>query len=164
MLLSPLKKNQAYRVRYYELDAEKGRLLGEVPFAQAKMVESTNGPWAFTVSGNDPASKEPVIFAGDTEAIHARIDHASERVLSPGSLSFRTQDGAHAIDLQVLLGWDFRGAILAPSTADAKATYLEFLPDGNSLTINRAGQVDRGRWVTDGTTFRVTPARGEAVV
>jgi hypothetical protein len=164
LLLSPLKKNQAYRVRYYELDAGKGRLLGEVPFAQAKMVESTHGAWAFTISGIDPASKEPVIFAGDTQAIHARIDHASEPVFNPGSLSFTTPNGAHGIDLQVLLGWDVRGAILAPSAADAKATYLEFLPDGNSLMINRAGKVERGRWVTDGTTFRVTPASGAAVV
>ena len=164
LLLSPLKKKQAYRVRYYELDAGKSRFLGEVPFAQAKMVESTNGAWAFTVSGIDPARKEPVIFAGDTQAIHGRIDHASEPFFSPGSLSFQTPNGAHAIDLQVLQGWDVRGAILEPSTVDARASYLEFLPDGNSLMIDRAGQVEHGHWVTDGTTFRVTPATGKAIV
>ncbi len=59
LLLSPLKKNLAYRVRYYELDAREGRSLGEVPFAQANMLESTTGAWAFTVSGVDPASKDP---------------------------------------------------------------------------------------------------------
>jgi hypothetical protein len=164
LLLSPLKKNQPYRVRYYELDAGKSRLLGEVPFAQAMMVESTNGTWAFTLSGIDPASKDPVMFVGDTQAIHARIDHASEPVFSPASLSFQTPNGAQAIDLQVLLGRDILGEILAPSSADAKATYLEFLPDGNALMIDRAGQVEQGRWLTDGISFHVTPAKGEAVL
>jgi hypothetical protein len=150
LLLSPLQKNLAYRVRYYELDAREGRSLGEVPFAQANMLESTTGAWAFTVSGIDPASKDPLIFAGDTEAIHARIDHASEPVFSPGSLSFQTPKGVHTMDMRILLGWDIGGTILAPSPADAKASYLEFLPDGNSLMIDRAGRVERGHWSTDG--------------
>jgi hypothetical protein len=47
LLLSPLNNNEPYRVRYYELDAGKSRLLGEVPFAQAKMVESICSPQAF---------------------------------------------------------------------------------------------------------------------
>ena len=162
LLLSPLKKNLAYRVRYYELDAREGRSLGEVPFAQANMLESTTDAWAFTVSGIDPASKDPLIFAGDTEAIHARIDHASEPVFSPGSLSFQTPEGVQTMDLRMLLGWDIGGTILAPSPADAKAAYLEFLPDGNSLMIDRAGQVERGHWITDGTTFQVTSAKGKA--
>ena len=164
LLLSPLKKNQPYRVRYYELDAGKGRLLGEVPFAQATMVESTSATWAFTLSGIDPASKESMIFAGDAQAIHARIDHASEPVFSPPSLAFRTPNGAKTIDLQVLLGRDVQGEILAPSSAAAKATYLEFLPDGNALMIDRAGQVEQGRWLTDGISFHVTPAKGDAVL
>ena len=127
-----LEEKPTHRVRYYELDAREGRLLGEVPFAQANMLESTTGASAFTVSGIDPASKNPLIFAGDTEAIHARIDHASEPVFSSGSLSFQTPKGVQTMDLRTLLGWDIGGTILAPSSADAKASYLEFLSDGNS--------------------------------
>ena len=163
LLLSPLKKNQGYRVRYYELDAREGRLLGEVPFAQANMLESTTGAWAFTVSGIDPASKSPLIFAGDAEAIHARIDHASEPAFSPGSLSSQTPKGVQTMDLRMLLGWDIGATILAPSSADPKAAYLEFLPNGNSLMIDPAGQVEPGRWVTDGTTFQVASAKGNAI-
>jgi hypothetical protein len=55
-LLSPQKKGEQHRVRYYELDAGKGHFLGHVPFAEAKMAESTDlkCPWAFAVAGNDP--------------------------------------------------------------------------------------------------------------
>jgi hypothetical protein len=163
LLLSPLKKNQPYRVRYYELDAGKSRLLGGVPFAQATMLESTSTTWAFTLSGIDPAVKASVLFVGDTQAIHARIDHASEPVFSPASLAFQTPSGAQGMDLKVLLGSDVQGEILAPSAADAKVTYLEFLPDGNALMIDRAGQVEQGCWLTDGTSFHVTPAKGGSV-
>src|SRR6202021_2682505 len=92
LLLAPLKKGQPYRLRYSELDAGTNRLLGYVPFAQAKLAESkTTGPlWAFALNGVDPLSKEPVIFAGDTEAIHARLDSASGPVFAADSLSFRS--------------------------------------------------------------------------
>ena len=164
LLLAPLKKGQPYRVRYYELDAGKSRLLGYVPFAQAKLAESkTTGPtWAFALSGVDPLSKEPVIFAGDTEAIHARLDSASEPAFSPDSLSFRSAGRPATAPLPVLMGWDVRGAIFAPTTMDPKAAYLEFLANGDSLTIDSAAHVERGRWVTDGKAFHITPLKGPA--
>jgi hypothetical protein len=165
LLLAPLKKGQPYRVRYYELDAGKSRLLGYVPFAQAKLAESkTTGPmWAFALNGVDPLSKESVIFAGDTEAIHARLDSASAPVFALDSLSFRSSSGPATASLPVLMGWDVRGVIFAPATTDPKAAYLEFLSDGDSLTIDPAAHVERGRWLTDGEAFRIAPAKGPPI-
>ena len=40
LLLSPEKKNGPYRLRYYQADEGKGRLLGYVPFREAELVES----------------------------------------------------------------------------------------------------------------------------
>ena len=76
LLLSPERKDQPYRLRYYQLDAGKGRLLGHVPFAEATIAEwkGPNGAWAFAIAGTDPATRQSLIFAGDAEAIHARID------------------------------------------------------------------------------------------
>ena len=165
LLLAPLKKGQPYRVRYYELDAGKSRLLGYVPFAQAKLAESkTTGPmWAFALNGVDPLSKQAVIFAGDTEAIHARLDSASEPVFSSDSLSFSSSSGPATVLLPALMGWDVRGVIFAPTSTDPQADYLEFLPNGDSLTIDPAAHVERGRWLTDGKAFRIAPAKGPAV-
>lgn len=70
LLMSPEKAGQAHRLRYYQLDASKGRYLGTVPFATATMTESNAaviaGPerWAFAVSGTDPVSHEPLVFSG----------------------------------------------------------------------------------------------------
>jgi hypothetical protein len=97
LLLSPEKKGLPNRLRYYELDAGKGRLLGRVPLEEATIAERkpANEQWAFALSGSDPVSKQPVIFAGDTHAIHARIDGASQPQFSADSLSYQTPVGRH---------------------------------------------------------------------
>ena len=93
LLLSPEKKGLSNRLRYYELDAGKGRLLGRLPFQEATIAERkpANDQWAFALSGTDPVSKQPVVFAGDTHAIHARIDDASQPQFSADSLSYQTR-------------------------------------------------------------------------
>ncbi len=161
LLLTPEKKGGPYRLRYYELDQDKGRVLGHVPFAEATITERKggSGPWAFAVAGVDPASKQSQIFAGDVEAIHARIDDATQPLFSGDALSFRTGDGARSISLAKLMGVDYQSAIYAPA-ANATSAYLEFLPDGDSLTISPTGEVDRGRWIRTGEAFQVTSAKG----
>ena len=65
LLQSPEKQGGLYRLRYYQLDEGKGRLLGLVPFSKATLVESTETKrWAFAISGAEPSTSEPVIFAG----------------------------------------------------------------------------------------------------
>jgi hypothetical protein len=88
LLLSPEKKGLPNRLRYYELDAGKGRLLGRLPLQEATIAEHkpANDQWAFALSGVDPVSKQPVIFAGDTHAVHARIDDASQPQFSADSM------------------------------------------------------------------------------
>jgi hypothetical protein len=163
LLLSPEKRDAPYRLRYYQLDAGKGRLLGHVPFAEGNIAEwkGPNGAWAFALAGTDPASKQPVIFAGDVEAIHARIDDGSQPQFSGDSLSFQTPSGPKTVSLATLMGLDYQNAIYAPSAqASGTTAYLEFLPNGDALTIDSAGQVERGRWITAGSAFQITSAKG----
>src|SRR3984957_12598514 len=87
LLLSPEKQGLSNRLRYYELDAGKGRLLGHVPLTEATIVERkpVNDQWAFAISGVDPATQKPMIFVGDTPAIHARLDDGSRPQFSADS-------------------------------------------------------------------------------
>jgi LssY C-terminus len=167
LLLSPEKKGGQNQLRYYQLDEGKGRMLGDVPFSQAAMEESpaADGPWAFALSGIDPSTQQPVIVAGDTQAIHALLPNASAPHFSGETLSFQSAGAAKTLQVSVLLGQETLGRVYAPSTPDARAAYLEFLPDGGSLTTNANGEVDAGRWITDGSSLRVTPlppAKGAA--
>lgn len=154
LLLSPEKKGQQYRLRYYQLDAGKGRLLGHVPFAEASVVES-KAPWAFAISGTDPATKRPVIFVGDTEAVHAELRDASGPHFSAGSLTFQSSGEDKNLDTALLLGQEAAGIIYAPSRKSSQVAYLQFLPDGDSITVSPTGQVEHGRWTTDGSSFQV---------
>lgn len=166
LLMSPQKKGEQYRLRFYQMDAGKGRFLGHVPFGEATMEESKvpDQPWAFAISGIDPATKRTVTFAGNTEAIHARLDDASEPHFSAGSLAFRTSGGAKTLDTSALLGEEAAGHIYTPSNSNSQATYLQFLPNGDSITTNAAGEVERGHWITDGAEFRVTLPNGQESV
>lgn len=111
LLLSPEKKGGPYQLRYYQLDEGKGRSLGEVPFAQATLEESqaASAPWAFALSGTDSSTTQPVIVAGDSQAIHARLPNASDPHFCADALCFRSVGGQSAAEpgtltIQQLLG------------------------------------------------------------
>ena len=161
LLMSPEKKGKQNRLRYYDLEADKGRFLGNVPFATATMTESgdANTPWAFAVSGMDTATGRPAIFVGDASALHGRIDGASQPTFTGNSLSFQSATGQKQVQTAIILGQEAFGQIYTISS-EAHGPYLQFLPDGESLTTNQAGQVERGRWLTDGSAFDVTSAQG----
>src|SRR5580692_2963902 len=110
LLLSPEKNGMPNRLRYYELDAGKGRLLGHVPLSDATIVERkpVSDQWAFAISGIDPATQKPLVFIGDTHAIHARIDDASRPQFAADSLSFETPGGAKSLTLAALVGLDYQ--------------------------------------------------------
>jgi hypothetical protein len=166
LLLSPEKKNGPYRLRYYQADEGKGRLLGYVPFGEAELVESQSGAsvkdfsWIFTVSGKDPSTKRPVIFAGDTEAIHARLEGATSPQFTPDSLVFTQEGRSKTIPISALLGKEALGHIYRPSEKSPKTSLLEFLPDGEALTYDSADNAERGHWLTDGSNFIVTSPTG----
>jgi len=166
LLLSPEKKGQPNRLRYYELDAGKGRLLGRLPLEEATIAERkpANDQWAFALSGTDPVSKEPVIFAGDTHAIHARIDDASQPQFSADSLSYQTPGGPQTISMAELVGLNYQSGVYAPPKNGTSPAYLEFLPSGDSLTISATGEVERGRWIKAGPNFQVTSPKGATAV
>jgi hypothetical protein len=166
LLLSPEKKGLPSRLRYYELDAGKGRLLGHLPFQEATIAERkpANDQWAFALSGSDPVSKQPVIFAGDTHAIHAHIDGASQPQFSADSLSYQTPGGPQTITMADLVALNYQTGVYAPPKNEANPAYLEFLPSGDSLTISSTGEVERGRWIKAGPNFQVTSAKGATAV
>jgi hypothetical protein len=167
LLLSPEKKGQPYRLRYYQVDQAKGRNLGGVPFAEATMVESkakSSTPWVFAIAGIDPATRKPVIFAGDTEAIHAQLVDAAAPAFSGDSLNFTSGGAPKTLAIASLLGQEAAGHIYAPGAHDSQVSYLQFQPNGDAITVTAAGQVERGRWLTDGSSFHVTPAQGAETV
>jgi hypothetical protein len=166
LLLSPEKTGLPNRLRYYELDAGKGRLLGHVPLTEATIVERkpVSDQWAFAISGVDPATQKPMIFVGDTHAIHARIDDGSQPQFSADSLSFETPGGGKSLSLAALVGLDYQDGIYAPPSNPANTAHLEFLRDGDSLSINSAGEVERGRWIKAGSNFEVTSPKGATAV
>ncbi len=164
LLLSPEKKGKAYRLRYYQADAAEGRLLGHVPFREAGMVETASAAndsiWGFALSGEDSSTKRPLVIAGDTEAIHARLDDARSPQFTADSLSILQHGQPIAIPIKALLGKEAAGRIYAPPEAWPKTSFLEFLPTGEALSYDSAGEVERGSWVTDGSRFMVTSSAG----
>jgi hypothetical protein len=165
LLMSPEEKGKQNRLRYYDLEADKGRFLGNVPFAKATMTESSdaNAPWAFALSGMDTATGRPAIFVGDASALHGRIDGGSQPTFTANSLSWQSATGQKQVDTATTLGQEAFGQIYT-TASEAHGPYLQFLPDGESLATNQAGQVERGRWLTDGSAFDVTSAQGSPQV
>lgn len=161
LLLSSAKQRGAFPLRYYDVDTAKSRLLGVVPFSKATVVE-TKGPdeaWHFAISGVDPATKLRATFTGDTEAIHSRVDGASNPVFSSGRMSYHVAGGVKTISIARLTGQDLDGLILAPSSSanpSEKVAYLQFLQDGKSIVTDTSGQVDVGHWISNGNSLRVT--------
>ncbi len=163
LLLSPEKKGRQYRLRYYQLDSGKGRLLGRVPFAQASMEESktSDTPWAFAVSGIDPSTNRPATFVGDIQAIHAQLDNAANVHFSENALVFHASGESQTLKTAILLGQEATGRIYAASGSGPQKIYLQFLSDGESITTTASGEVEHGRWITDGSGFSVTSAKGQ---
>jgi hypothetical protein len=117
--------------------------------------------WTYSSTG------QPVIVARNTEAIHARLPGASDPHLSADAFSFQSAGGqsagqASTLKTSTLLGQETFGNIYAPRAPDARVAYLQFLPDGDSLTTTSNGKVESGRWITDGSAFRVTPTQEKA--
>jgi hypothetical protein len=155
LLMSPEKTGEPNRLRYYDLDADKGRFLGNVPFATATITESNGIPWAFAISGTDAANGHPVTFVGNITALHGRLDGASEPTFTADSLSFQSATGPHELKTAQLLGLDAFGQIYTP-TGEAHGSYLQFLPDGEAGTRTMAHRwllVSRGLRQGDAIEF-----------
>lgn len=165
LLQSPQKQDGQYRLRYYQLDQGKGRLLGLVPFSKAALVESTKTrTWAFAISGTDPSTSEPVIFAGDADAIHARLRNASDPHFSGESFSFRSASETKTMPTETLLGWQAVRNIYALPKESLQTGYLQILSNGTSITTQENGNVVHGYWINDGTSIHILPAEGAETI
>ena len=168
LLLSPQKKGQQYRIHYYELHSGKWRSLGQVPFAQATLAEAEVGsaPWAFAIAGVDPethALKQPVIFAGDQEMIHAELKNASAPRFSGNLFFFQSSGHEQQLKISDLLGKEAVGHIYAVpnslSRNDSHPAYLQFRSSGESITVTAAGEVQQSHWITDGSKYFILPTK-----
>ncbi len=164
LLLSPVKQGQPYRLRYYQLDEGKGRLLGLIPFSNAVMVESLDTrAWAFAISGTDPSTNRPITFAGDINAIHARLENTSDPHFSGESVSFRVANETRTLPTEKLLGWRAVKNIYSLPAGSSQAMYLQIFPNGTSATAGE-NSVEHGRWMSDGVMVHIaSPAGKEAV-
>jgi LssY C-terminus len=162
LLLSPERKGLPNRLRYYQLDAGKGRLLGNVPLDQGTVAERmpADDQWVFALSGTDSVTKKRVIYAGDTRAILALVDNGWDPHFSNDALSYESQAGKRTISIAELVALHYQDGIYAPARRSAEAAYLEFLPAGEALTIAANGEVDRGHWIKAASNFQVTSSRG----
>jgi hypothetical protein len=151
LLLSPEKKGQQYRVRYYDLHSGKRRALGEVPFAQATFAESEAGSarWAFAVGGmsrgTDSKVKQLVIFAGDQEVIHGELKNASVPRFSGNSFFFQSSGHKQQLKTSDLLGQEAVGHIYAVPDGifsnGSHPAYIQFRSDGDSIAVTSTGDV-----------------------
>jgi hypothetical protein len=94
-----------------------------------------------------------MILAGDTQALHARLLHASDAHFSGKSFSFRIHGESKTIARATLLGWQATEQIYAVPGA-----YLQFLPNGSSITTTAGGRA--WTWTTDGTAFYIARNAG----
>ena len=169
LLLSPEKKGQRHRIRYYELHSGKWRALGEVPFAHATFAESEVGSahWAFAICGINAGSysqgNEPAIFAGDQEVIHTELTNASAPRFSGSTFFFQSSGREQQIEISDLLGQEAVGHIYAVpgsnSTAGSRPAYLQFRSNGESIAVTSTGEIQQGHWITDGSKFFILPAK-----
>lgn len=164
LLLSPVKQGQPYRLRYYQLDEGKGRLLGLVPFSNAVMVESLDTrAWAFAISGTDPSTNRPITFAGDVNAIHARLENASDPHFSGESISLRVANETRTLPTEKLLGWQAVRNIYSLPAGSSQAVYLQIFPNGTSATAGD-NSVEHGRWISNGVMVHITSPTGADAV
>ncbi len=161
LLLSPEKQGGQYRLRYYQLDEGKSRLLGLVPFSKATLVESTGTKtWAFAVSGTEPSTSQPMIFVGDADVMHARLENASDPHFSGESFLFRSANETKTVSTEMLLGLQTTKNIYALRKESSQTGYLQIFPNGTSITTQENGNIARGHWLSDGTSIHISPATG----
>ena len=162
LLLSPEKKGLANRLRYYQLDAGKGRLLGHIPLDQGTVTERmpADDQWAFALGGTNPSTGRRVIYAGDTHAIHALVDNAWDPRFTSETVIYETPSGRRTVSIAELVGLNYQTGIFAPARSTAETAYLEFLPSGESLTITSNNDVHRGQWIKAGPDFQITSTNG----
>jgi hypothetical protein len=78
--------------------------------------------------------------------------------------ALETSGGTKSLSLATLVALGYQDSIYAPASNPANTAYLQFLRDGDSLSINSGGEVERGRWIKAGSSFEVTsPKRARTV-
>ena len=101
-----------------------------------------------------------VIFAGDVDAIHARLRNASDPHFSGESFSFRSTNETKTVATETLLGWQAVRNIYALPKGYSQTGYLQIFRNGTSITTQENENVAHGRWINDGTSIHISPATG----
>ncbi|MEO8736268.1 MAG: LssY C-terminal domain-containing protein, partial [Edaphobacter sp.] len=154
-----IRQKSHYILRYYDLDTGRRRALGTVPFSHGSLQESTlpNEGWAFALSGRDLATGQPLILAGNTDAMPGLLPGASSPVFTnDASLTYTNSAGKQTVKVAALLGTSLRDIFTPPQTSPASPQYLQVFPNGTAMTVAHDGAIHKGRWNTDGATLYIT--------
>ena len=147
-----------YQLRYYDLDSGRRRILGSVPFKTGNVLESktADGKWAFSLTGQDLATNQSIIFVGDDLAIPGALPRANSPTFSGNTLIF-TQDGkTRTLKNGDLLGENLRDIYTPPQTSPTTPKYIQVFPNGTAMAMSQDETIRKGAWQTDGNTLTLT--------
>jgi opacity protein-like surface antigen len=149
-----------YLLRYYDLDSGRRRVLGTVPLSGGTMQESksSEGIWAFALSGKDLTTAQPVTIVGDDEAIPGIIPGAVSPSFSGDDLTYISTPGneKQTIKTVSLLGTSLSDIYSPPQSSIVTLKYLQIFTNGTAMTVSNDGVVHQGHWQTDGKTIDLT--------
>jgi len=149
-------KPKQYLLRYYDLDSGGRRILGSVPFNAATLQEFRPGyeDWAFSLSGKDLTTTQPVTVVGDAEAIPGLIPGAISPSFTADSLTYTAPGGEQqTIKTASLLGTDLQDIYSLPQSSIVSLQYLQLFPNSTAMTMSNDGLIHQGHWQTDGKTI-----------
>lgn len=156
-----------YQLRYYDLDSDRRRTLGAVPFSHAAFRETRlpNEGWAFSLSGTDAATNKPLIVVGSTDAIPGLLPGATSPAFTDdGSLTFTNTTGRQTVKVASLLGTDLNDIYTPPQVSAASPKYLQVFSNGTAMTVASDGAVHQGKWHTDGVTLHIATGTSKLAV
>jgi len=166
IVLQPAKGELArqYVLRYYDLDSGRRRVLGTVPMNAAQVEESANKGegWAFAMSGVDAATSQPVIVAGDDQAVPGRLPDATSPHIQGDTLRYTSAGETREAKLGVFLGTT-NGDIFAPPQTQAAPKLLQVFTNGTAMALTADGVVHEGTWQTDGQVLQLQAEKKTAV-
>jgi len=161
LVLKPAKANgsKQYELRYYDLDSGRRRVLGPLPMGKVELQESDSKQraWAFSLSGTDASTNQPLVIVGDDQAIPGRLNGATAPTFHDDVLRYEVGGETREAKLGILLGTGKDGIYspAAQSRAPEEPKLLQVFPNGTAMTMTADGVVHKANWQTDGQVLQL---------
>ena len=159
IVLQPAKAaaSKQYALRYFDLESGRRRDLGTMPIKAATLNETDakGSRWAFSLSGTDLKSAQPLIVIGDDQAITGRLPNANSPVFHGDTVTFSVQGETREANLGVLLGTAREDIYTPPQGPQTAPRLLQVFPNGDAMAITRDGALIKGTWQTDGQVLQL---------